>query len=135
MFITDRYSSMVFPYFMTTHGDEKENLRVLRDFVNFIQKRHNLSVKVLRSDGELVRKRTMNWLRKEGITFEPSAPRTQDQNGRAERSGGVIMAKARSMRLEANLPHNLWKVAVNCAAYVWSRTPRYGNGWKPPYEI
>ena len=45
------------------------------------------------------------------------------------------MAKAWSMRLEANLPHNLWKEVVNCAAYLWNRTPRYGNGWKPPYEL
>ena len=107
MFITDDYSGMVFPYFMATHGDEKENLRILKDFVNFISLRYNLKVKVVRSDGELARTQTRKWLRKEGITFEPSAPRTQAQNGRAERSRGIIMAKSRAMRLEAALPHNL----------------------------
>jgi len=72
-----------------------------------MKKRYGLEVKVVKLDNELGRKRTLRWLRKEGITFEPSAPRTQDQNGAAERSGGVIMEKSRSMRLAANLPYSL----------------------------
>ena len=34
MFIHDRFSGLAFPYFMSTHGEEKENLRILKDFVN-----------------------------------------------------------------------------------------------------
>jgi hypothetical protein len=33
MFITCRWTGIVFPYFMTTYGTEQENLRVLKDFV------------------------------------------------------------------------------------------------------
>jgi hypothetical protein len=33
MFITDVYSGRTFPYFMTSHGEETETLRVLKDFV------------------------------------------------------------------------------------------------------
>ena len=33
MFITNRFFRIVFPYFMSTYGEEKENLRVLKDFV------------------------------------------------------------------------------------------------------
>ena len=76
MFITDRFSGMVFPYFMSTHGTEKENLRALKDFVSWIKKRYGLEVKVVKSDNKLGRKQTLRWLRKEGITFKPLAPRT-----------------------------------------------------------
>ena len=44
---------------------------------------------------------------KHGIIIERSAPATQAQNGAAERSGGVIMTKARTMRIAARLPLNL----------------------------
>ena len=135
MFITDRYSGMVFPYFMSTHGEEKENLRVLKDFVTWMKERFGLKIQVIRSDNELGRKRTLRWLRSKGIEFEPSAPRTQDQNGRAERSGGVIMEKSRAMRISANLPHDLWKEIVNTAVYLHNRTPREAQAWKTPYEV
>jgi hypothetical protein len=39
MFITCRWTGIVFPYFITTHGTEQENLWVLKDFVPWCQKR------------------------------------------------------------------------------------------------
>lgn len=36
MFIHDSYSGRSFSYFMTTHGEEKETLRVLKDFIPWI---------------------------------------------------------------------------------------------------
>jgi hypothetical protein len=74
------------------------------------------------------------WIREQGISFEPSAPDTHDQNRRAERSGGVIMAKARSMRIRAKLSHDLWQETVNTAVYLYNRTLRYANDWQTPYE-
>ena len=46
----------------------------------------------------------------ENIDCEPSASKRPQQNGLAERSGGVTMAQAHAMRIKANLPHNprLW---------------------------
>jgi hypothetical protein len=134
MFIHDSFSGRSFPYFMTTHGEEKETLRVLKDFIPFIQRKYKLDVGIIRSDNELKRKKTLQWLHTQGITFEPSAPNTQAQNGVAERSGGVIIEKARAMRISANLPHDLWNEIVNCAVYLRDRTPRESNKWKSPYE-
>ena len=134
MFIHDPFSGRSFPYFMTTHGEERETLRILKDFIPWIRQKYNLKVDVIRSDNELGRKKTLRWLRTQSITFEPSAPRTQDQNGTAERSGGVVIGKARAMRIGANLPHDLWDEIVNCAVYLRDRTPRESNGWKSPYE-
>jgi len=64
---------------------------------------------------------------------EPLALRTQDQNGGAERSGGVIKEKARAMR--GNLPTALWCEITRAAVYLYNRTPRYQNRWKTPYEL
>jgi len=91
MFIHDAFSGRSFPYFMTTHGEERETLRILKDFIPWIRRKYKLDVNVIRSDNELGRKKTLNWLRSQGISFEPSAPNTQAQNGIAERSGGVII--------------------------------------------
>jgi hypothetical protein len=73
-------------------------------------------------------------MREQGTLFEPSASDTHDQNGRAERLGGVIMAKARSMCIRAKLLHNLWQETVNTAVYLYNRTLRYANNWQTPYE-
>ncbi|KAK1920118.1 hypothetical protein P3342_002414 [Pyrenophora teres f. teres] len=72
--------------------------------------------------------------RRSGIAVEPSAPDTQAQNGGAERSGGVIKEKSRAMRLDANLPWELWPEVVRSAVYLYNRTPRYSNRWRSPYE-
>ena len=135
MFFTDAASGLVTPYFMTTFGTERENLAALKDYIEYLEKRHGLTVKVVRSDKELFTNRTRKWLGKKKIDCEPSAPRTQQQNGLAERSGGVVITRARAMRIGANLPHDLWKEMVNAAAYLHNRTPRENLGWKTPYEV
>ena len=84
---------------MSTFGTERENLAVLKDFTRWQKTRYGLEVKIIQSDNELNRGKTRHWMRDQGIVFEPSVPETHDQNGVAERSGGVIMAKARSMRI------------------------------------
>ncbi len=89
-----------------------------------MKKHYHLEVKFIRADNKMNRKRTLSWMRSKGITFEPSAPHTQAQNGAAERSGDVIMKKARAMRISANLPHNLWKEIINAATYLYNQTPR-----------
>ena len=46
-------------------------------------------------------------MRSQRIDFEPSAPRTQAQNRLAERSGGVVVRKARAMAIGSKLPTEL----------------------------
>jgi hypothetical protein len=115
---------------MSTCGSENESLAVLKDFTLWQMTRYGLEVKIIQSDNELNRGRTRCWMRDQGIAFEPLVPETYDQNGVAERLGGVIMAKARSMRIGAKLPHNLWKEIVDTAVYLYGRTPRHQSNWK-----
>ena len=134
MFITDAYSGLAFPYFLKSHGLGKENRRILRDFFNWIEVQYSFKPKAIRSDGELFSKEVRKELKLRSIESKRSAPNTQAQNGGAERSGGVIMEKARTMRIAANLPHNLWKDIVEAACYLRNRTPLERNRWQSPFE-
>ncbi|KID93530.1 reverse transcriptase, partial [Metarhizium majus ARSEF 297] len=133
MFITDAYSGLVFPYFLKSHGVGKENRRILRDFFNWIEVQYSFKPKAIRSDGELFSKEVRKELKRRSIEAKKSAPNTQAQNGGAERAGGVIMEKARTMRIAAKLPHNLWKDIVEAACYLRNRTPLERNKWHSPF--
>jgi len=53
------------------------------------------------------------------ISTEPSASRTPQQNGLAERSGGVAMTQARTIRIESNLSQNPWlKSTQRCISTI-----------------
>ena len=95
----------------------------------------SITVAVIETDNETFRSaEAQRWKDDQGIAVEPSAPDTQAQNGGAERSGGVIKEKSRAMRLDANLPWELWPEVVRSAVYLYNRTPRYSNRWRSPYE-
>ena len=135
MLITDAYSGMVFPYFMTTHGTGKENKRILCDFIDYVEKQYGFTVKIVKSDGELFSKPVCKELFKRKIKAEKSSPNSQSQNGGAERSGGVNMEKSRAMRIAARLPHTLWRFIIESACYLRNRTSLERNNWKSPYEL
>ncbi len=99
-------SGMAVNYF-TKSAKESENLPLTQNLVNWLAKRYNLDVKVIRSDNEINRIKTTEWCNQKGIFFEPCAPDTHAQNGDAERFRQLIMEKALAMRLSANLPHKL----------------------------
>jgi hypothetical protein len=46
----------------------------------------------------------------------------------------VIVTKARCIRVNANLPENLWPESVKAAAYLINRTPTQRLAWKSPAE-
>ena len=69
-----------------------------------------------------------------GITFEYSARDTPEQNGSAERSGGVLETKARCIRIAANIPEELWPEYILAATYLLNRTPMKQHNWKSPLE-
>ena len=56
------------------------------------------------------------------------------QNGRTERFICTVMDKAQAMCLDACLPQNWWKFAVDCATHVYNHTPIQCHDWKMPFE-
>ena len=107
-----------------SNKEQSTILRTLKEFVAFVQTRYNCTVRGFRSDDERgLGKRFTRWIKTSGRTFEPSAPYTHEQNGSAERSGGVIISRARAMRVHARLPKDLWPEIMPASAYVLNRTP------------
>lgn len=56
--------------------------------------------------------------RREGIEIHQTPPHNPEQNGMAERAGGVITNVARSIRITARLLEDLWPLAIEHAAYL-----------------
>jgi hypothetical protein len=136
MLIIDQYSRYTWDLYFKDNRPSKSIIRLLELFIIFLKKQFNITVKVIESDNEIVTVKTevSRWCTSQGIKLEPSAPDTQAQNGGAERSGGVIKEKARAMRLDANLPWELWPEITRAAVYLYNRTPNYSNQWASPYE-
>jgi Reverse transcriptase (RNA-dependent DNA polymerase) len=134
MFLTCELTGMMFVYFCKSYTSNV-SLANLKDFQAILKARYSLRMRTIRSDGELAGVRKVSkWCGQEGIKFESSPPNTQDQNGRAEHAGAVIIMKARSMRISAKLPHDLWVDMVNTAVYLHNRTPKAELNWESPYE-
>jgi hypothetical protein len=121
--------------FVYTHAKKSQAQPIVVAFLNLVERQYKLSVRFFRTDGE----RTLGdifklALQDKGIRVERSAPDTQAQNGAAERAGALIIEKARCMRVQANLPADMWPEVVQTAAYLNNRTPKRRLGWKTPHE-
>jgi hypothetical protein len=128
----DYYTKMDFVY---THHTKGQATAIVENFLNLINTQYQLIPRHFRTDGEKsLGKKFGNLMAGKGILTERSAPYTPAQNGAAERSGGVIVTKARCLRNGALLPACLWPEIVRTAAYLHNRTPRKALGWKTPYE-
>ena len=66
----------------------------------------NKSIDRIRTDlgTELRSSKADEWMLKEGITFEPAAPYSQEENGVSERVDRTIMDMIRCAIIEGNIP-------------------------------
>ncbi|KAI8416050.1 hypothetical protein FOFC_02359 [Fusarium oxysporum] len=108
LLIKDEFTGMIFAYFHT-EATQAALLGSLKSFESMIQRQYALGLcRIHRDNDPSLRTAYEDWIHQEGIQDEPTAPYTSAQNGPAERSGGVIATKARSMQLGANIPPELW---------------------------
>ena len=70
-----------------------------------------------------------------GIFHDMSAPYVKQQNGGAERSGQMILNRARALTIEAGFPKNMWPEAVKAAADLLNLTPIKSLNWKSPLML
>lgn len=96
----------------------------------------NQHVKILRTDngGEFTSSEFSNFLSKEGIKHETSAPHTPEQNGVAERENRIVMESARSLLHAEAISLELWAEAVACAVYCLNRALSTNNKICTPFE-
>ena len=132
--ITDRCTGFIWDYYFANRQEESL-LIMLKHQVKLLDHRYNMRIRVIETDNELQKSNQIRvWLNQSGIQVEESAPRTQQQNGSAERSGGVVKEKARLLSLGSNLPAELWPEMVRTAVYLLNRSPKQRLKWKTPYE-
>jgi transposase InsO family protein len=134
LLITDWYSGRIYGYHMAQKTQEAI-ATAIKDFWRFVFNQYGVGIKKIRSDNELLSGEVTLFASQVGMLLEPSAANTQQQNGAAERSGGVIAYKATSMRIGANLPEHLWTQIVEAAIYLHARLPRATAHWQSPYEM
>ena len=112
-------------YFLRTKSSE-EVLRVFEQFKALVEKEADASIRRFQCDngtGEYSNRLFTDFLLTDGISFQPSAPYTQNQNGVSERAIRTIVEKARTMLLNARLSEGFWEEAVRTAVYLKNRSP------------
>lgn len=110
----------------------------LQTYYSYVQNRTQKSKPIarLRTDfGTELRSDTVdNWLLHEGITFEPSAPYSQEQNGVSERMGRTIMDMTRCTIIQGDIPDDLWPEVVLAMVEVKNLRPTNALNGKSPSE-
>lgn len=121
-------------YFIKNKSDVME---VFKKYNAIIKNKYMHNVRMLHTDNgrEYVNNMFKEYLDKEGIVHERTAPYTPEQNGRAERENRTIVESARSMLYTRDVPLDLWAEAVNCAVYILNRTSSSQTPNKTPFEL
>ena len=140
LLITDEFSGRIFIYNLAHKSDAFD---AIVDFEAKVKRQFGLSIVKIRMDNErsLVslegqrEQRFEIWARNEGIDIELAPPYTKEPNGRIERSGGIISTKARTMRIGARLPEELWPEIWEAAVFLHNRSPSQQYNWRSPIEI
>ena len=96
----------------------------------------DLPIAVVTSDVEpSLGNKWQKFSKKEGITWDPSAPYVKEQNGGSERSGQMIIYRARILYILARLPKNLWPEYVKAAADLLNLTSIRSIDWQSPLGL
>jgi transposase InsO family protein len=126
------FTRMNFAY---TYPLKSDTLEMIKDFYTFVETQYQTKIRIFKRDGEQTLGRAYDaWIREKGIAEEISAPYTPEQNGAAERSGGVLIRKARAMRIEGRLPEELWPESFKATAYITNRSPSKALEGMTPHE-
>lgn len=109
-----------------THRRKNGVQKAVRAFTAMARNVWGLPIKAYRYDNERAAGNVVeDYLEMEGIVIEHSTTQTPEQNSYGERSGGVIIERARALLIDSNLPKELWPEAVRAAAYLINRSPTY----------
>jgi len=101
----DDATRFTWAYFLKTKGAE-EVLQIFQQFKALVEQEAGASIHRFRCDngtGEYNNQLFKDFLSTNGITLEPSAPYTQNQNSVSERTIRTIIEKVRTMLLNAKL--------------------------------
>ena len=132
LFIDD-YSRKTCVYFL------KQKLEAFVAFKNFkalVEKESGYEIKSLRSDrgGEFISKEFNDFCESHRIRRPLMVPRSQQQNGVAERKNKTILNMTRCMLKTKNMPKKFWVEAISCAVYLSNKSLTRNVKDKTPQE-
>lgn len=119
-----------------THESKNGVQFAVKDFLPYARHVLGIPLKAVKFDNERSVSHDMERIiRENGFVIEHSVRATPEQNGHAERSGGVVIQRARSLLEDAGLPKNLWPEAIRAAVYILNRSPTHVAGqWIIPWR-
>ena len=132
--ITDMASGFTWDYYLPDRT-ASTICDCLQDAFRLIANHLQTSVKIVEADQETVsvKPAVKNWIDKQGISLEASAPYAPQQNGGAEANGQVIKTKARTLAVHSGLPHSTWPETIRTAVFLHNRTPSSSRNFATPY--
>jgi len=135
MLVTDRWSGLCWDYYLSDRK-AKTILTAINHLFGTLLRQYEIKPKIVEVDNELTTQKpeVKAFFYSQYLTVEPSAPYTAAQLGGAERSGGVVKERIRTMAIGANFSNNLWPEISRAATYLHNRTPKYTYNWKSPYD-
>jgi hypothetical protein len=119
-----------------THREKLQIRQSVMYYAAYVERQYDVKVLTFHTDGEksMEEREIGIWILSSGFNYETSAPYTSEQNGLAERSGGVIMRRSRALRVEARLPEDLWPELFFHSIKIGNLTPTEQLGWLTPIE-
>ncbi|CAL1397690.1 unnamed protein product [Linum trigynum] len=117
--IVDDFSRMTWIILLQTKAEARPKLK---EFCNYIERQFDTSVKKIRSD-QGKEFRMSDFFQNTGIFHEQSCVETPEQNSKVERKHQHILAVARALKFQANLPSGFWADCVKHAVHLINRVP------------
>lgn len=137
-YISHFYDAATKTHWAVHHLDKAGCVRAVLYMVNLFERQYNRKVKTLHTDGEkALLGGEFDYLNSYyGLHVNVTVPDTPEQNGPAERAGGVLMKRARALHLESGLPSYLEGEAIKASVYIVNRTPTTdaNNIWFIPLQ-
>ena len=134
--IVDEYSSWVW---IKGLKSTSETYHFVRHVIQVeLHQRNDHAVKFFRSDNgtEYINTAMNTLLANHGIVRERTCPASSSQNGKAERTIGILFAMMRKALYEARLPPSFWLEALQWAVYTYNRIPlSHRKDGKSPYDL
>jgi transposase InsO family protein len=130
----DDHSRLTWVYVLK---DRSQLFSVFQSFYAEISNQFNAKLLAFRTDNarEYLDSAFQQFLESRGIIHQTSCVRTPQQNGIADRKNGPILAIARALMLQMNVPKIFWADAVLTAAYLLNRMPSRILKGKSPFEM
>ncbi len=128
----DFYTRMNFVY---THSRKNDVLSMIREFLKTIRIRYDQIVRFIRiNDERILRFEYRDFMKMRKIVTKRFASYTSSQNDKIERFKRVLMIRAKTMQIRANLSANLWSKIFKSIDYLNNRIFRKALVWKTLFE-